>query len=320
MPEMAPGYPEPLVISPLDVHQYTFILLHGQGSSAVKFGPTLLSSPISGLPGSTCPECTLASTFPHAKFVFPTASRRRATVYKRSIINQWFDSWTLSTDTAPPATALERQMRESLQIDGLRETATYLHELLRREVSLLGGNSKRVFLGGLSQGCAASLVALLLWDGGPLGAAIGMCGWLPFQRQMDLVARGVDDIEEGAHVGDEDFNPFEDSADSSDNNDISKSPRPPPVQAVAFLMEELEISLPSTLPCTLPFQDTRLFIGHGVEDQKIPVCLGREAASFLDTMGMEVTWKEYEGLGHWYSENLLSDLVGFLKQNSLLAD
>lgn len=39
-------------------------------------------------------------------------------------------------------------------------------------------------LGGLSQGCAAALVATLLWEGGRLGALVGMCGWLPYAARM----------------------------------------------------------------------------------------------------------------------------------------
>jgi hypothetical protein len=31
-------------------------------------------------------------------------------------------------------------------------------------------------------------------------------------------------------------------------------------------------------------------------------------------MGMDVRWKEYDGLGHWYSEDMLRDIVDFLKE------
>lgn len=79
-------------------------------------------------------------------------------------------------------------------IDGLRETTAYLHTLIREEIALLraaGGGSRDIVLGGLSQGCAASLVAAALWDGEewPLGAVVGMCGWLPFVE--GVMAGGV---------------------------------------------------------------------------------------------------------------------------------
>src|SRR5436189_5036386 len=174
---MASDYPPPLTVAPLLSHKQTFILLHGRGSSASKFGPPLLSTSI--------PQVgTLANAFPYARFVFPTALKRRATIYKRSITNQWFDNWSLDAPT----------VREELQIDGLRETSAYIHELLRQEIKIVG-SAGNVVLGGLSQGCAASLISHLLWDGEPLAAAVGMCGWLPFRTNMENITRGVHDTE-----------------------------------------------------------------------------------------------------------------------------
>ncbi|GBF61928.1 acyl-protein thioesterase [Trichophyton mentagrophytes] len=299
---MAPSYPEPLVIQPRDSHQCTIILLHGRGSNAAKFGPILLSSSIAHLDQACIgAEHTLVSAFPHAKFVFPTASKRRATAYNRSIINQWFDNWPLSTDTPPATTQQEKQRREYLPADGLRETSLYLHKLLREEISLLGGDAKRVILGGLSQGCAASLVALLLWDGDPLGAAFGMCGWLPFRHQMEHFIQEV-------HASESDKDsPFIEKTEDDDNI-------PPPVQAIMSLTEDLEMSLPGRRPRELPFQHVPLFLAHGTEDEKVPVVYGRDARRCLSEMGVDVTWEEYAGLGHWYSGDMLGDLVAFLKK------
>lgn len=198
-------FPKPLIIEPLQLpHQQTFILLHGRGSSGHKFGPILLETSIAPpepLPptntrnhqvinrntatlslqtnsDSTSPSTgnlTLATAFPNARFVFPTAARRRATIYKRAYTHQWFDNWKLD----PPAT-----YREDLQIDGLRETVAYLHEVLREEINLVPGGARNIVFGGLSQGCAAALVSFLLWEGDKLGAAVGMCGWLPFADRM----------------------------------------------------------------------------------------------------------------------------------------
>jgi len=309
-------YPEPLIIPPLRSHKQTFILLHGRGSNASKFGPELLSTPIPH-PQNAGETVTLASAFPHARFVFPTASRRRATIYKRSIITQWFDNWELAPAEAPTSRAQERE-REDLLIDGLRETSAYLHSLLRREIELLGdnGGAGNVVLGGLSQGCAASLIALLLWDGEPLAAAVGMCGWLPFRRQMEDIARGVEAVKD-SEIEDEGFNPF--ASDSGDGDDDGLDP---PSRAVAYLREELEIEGSSSSSSSFqsskkwPFQRTPLFLGHGVEDGKVPVHLGREARSCLGVMGVDVSWKEYEGLGHWYSGEMLRDLVDFIRKRT----
>jgi predicted esterase len=201
-------------------------------------------------------------------------------------------------------------VREELQIDGLRETSAYIHELLRQEIKIVG-SAGNVVLGGLSQGCAASLISLLLWDGEPLAAAVGMCGWLPFRTDMENTTRGVEDIE----VEEEDFNPFANPEDNDNPSNIDNSSSvDPPIQAVAYLREELGIPVLPSLH--LPFQRTPLFLGHGSEDEKVPVKLGREAASCLSAMTMDVSWKEYEALEHWYSASMLQDLVDFVRERA----
>ncbi|KAK0636375.1 Alpha/Beta hydrolase protein [Bombardia bombarda] len=261
---MAPqsGFPDPLVIAPLSpVHKQTFILLHGRGSSAANFGPGLLQEPLTSRTTNTVMPhsglTTLQTNFPHAKFIFPTAPRRRATIYKRSIINQWFDSWHVD----------EQGVNEWLMIEGLQKTVGYLHALLRKEIALLGeGGAQNVVLGGISQGCAASLVVMLLWDGPPLGAVLGVCGWLPFEGGLSKVA-GAQKLELDEAPPDPDRNPF----------------------------------------------STPVFLGHGTEDQKVPVGLGLSAAACLETMGIKVSWNEYHGLGHWYSGEMLADMASFLE-------
>jgi predicted esterase len=62
------------------------------------------------------------------------------------------------------------------------------------------------------------------------------------------------------------------------------------------------------------FQKIPMFLGHGTEDEKVSVELGREAKRALDLMGMDVQMKEYEDLGHWYSEKMLRDIFRFIKE------
>src|SRR5271154_6050362 len=102
------GYPEPFVVPPLSLpHTQIFILPHGRGSNGRDFGTALLRCPIPVYE-------SLQKAFPHARFVFPTASFRRATIYKRTYITQWFDNWHLSEPTK----------REELQIEGLKASCT----------------------------------------------------------------------------------------------------------------------------------------------------------------------------------------------------
>ncbi|KAK4695261.1 phospholipase/carboxylesterase, partial [Lecanoromycetidae sp. Uapishka_2] len=274
------GYPEPLIIHPSLEHKQSFIILHGRGSNAEEFGPALLGTQIS-------PTQLFSEAFPHVKFIFPTASKRRAKIYNRSIINQWFDNGSLQTPTE----------HEELQIDGLRETSAYIHKLLKAEIELLG--AENVVLGGLSQGCAASLISLLTWQEEPLAAAFGMCGWLPFRKQMEEIARSES---KENHAEPDDDDPFDRSGDSEQMET--------PAQAAVYLYEELGV--PIDRP-SMSFQETPLFLGHGTEDQKVPLHLGQEAASCLISMGLNVIWKEYDGLAHWYSPAMLCDLVDFLR-------
>ena len=52
-----------------------------------------------------------------------------------------------------------------------------MRELIHNETQILP--REKVFLGGLSQGCAAAVYVLLTLDS-PLGGFIGMSGWFPF--------------------------------------------------------------------------------------------------------------------------------------------
>ncbi|ROV98415.1 hypothetical protein VMCG_07161 [Cytospora schulzeri] len=299
-------YPRPLVLGPLRLpHKQTFVLLHGLGSRGEKFGPVLLETPFAAsLSSSSSPNnppstATLRESFPHARFVFPTAALRRATLYKRSLTHQWFNSWKLD----PPATD-----REDLQAPGLKETTIYLHNLLREEIALVPGGSSNIVFGGLSQGCAASLTAMLLWEGERLGAVVGMCGWLPFAER--LVEQAESD-KDGDGIGD-DFDPF--ARDDEDGQ--GEATLNPPARAVGWLREEL--GLPSTTPpsVSFKFQETTFFLGHGMQDDRVSVVLGRRASECLSIVGGRVCSKEYDPLGHWYSGDMLRDMVHFIRKET----
>lgn len=66
---------------------------------------------------------------------------------------------------------------------------------------------------------------------------------------------------------------------------------------------------------SMAFQRIPLFLGHGMEDEKVPLHLGQEAASYLKAMGMNVSGREYKGLAHWYSPAMLGDLIDSLQKS-----
>ncbi|KAJ5738609.1 hypothetical protein N7493_001764 [Penicillium malachiteum] len=327
------GYPAPLVITPLsENHTHTIIALHGMGSNAERFGHELLAS------------ANLQSRLPAVKFVFPTASKRRSTVLKRTPINQWFDNYSLD----------DPGQRAELQINGLCETAAFLRALITKEASLLGeGGYRKVILWGLSQGCATGIFTVL--GGWPdetepksVGAFVGMSGWLPFEQQLKEILQcdgsptspGNDNHESSSdeekddlsseeesdegNFSDTEDDSFQQSTASDDGFDIfqrGEEPEVPlPIEAVDYIRDILDLPALSTsedqqVPSNLPQLDIPIFLGHGTEDSKVAVHLGEKMSRVLSTgLGMNVTWKPYEGLGHWYRvEDEIEDILKFVE-------
>jgi predicted esterase len=291
-------YPEPLVVQPTKEHRQTFIVLHGRGSSAQKFSEPFLShaitTPQNQSNSTRSDECqTIQSSFPHAKFVFPTATLRRAVIYRRSLTHQWFDSWSLD----------KPEYRQDLQTQGLKETSRFIHSLLQKEIGIIG--APNVILVGLSQGCAASLISLLMWEGEPIAGMIGMCGWLPLREMMAQSVSETHDEE----------NPF-DYDEECETTEATKIQ-----QVVDFLKQELEMEDVKGSPMAeIPLQRIPVFLGHGSEDEKVPCELGRKASVFLQDLEVDARWNEYAGLGHWYSSDMLRDMVQFIRTLSSWKD
>lgn len=256
---------------------------------------------------------------------------------KRMPIRQWFDNYSLDD----PA------QRPDLQVDGLCETAEFLRSLVQSEAELLLGHDhdhddgddddgdgdvfRRIIVGGLSQGCAASVFALLgggfgfggnLKDAngpGPLGAFVGMSGWLPFHAQLRDIARSTSSL--GSENGD-DFDPFSTSADDGQDEASEHGPESPLVTAINHVRDILDLPplrSPDILSEEKPAVDhlrIPVFLGHGSADPKVSVQLGEKMADFLSAgLSMDVTWKAYEGFGHWYKvPDEIDDIVCFLKE------
>lgn len=213
--------------------------------------------------------------------------------------SQWFNNWKLD----PPATD-----REELQAPGLRETTEYLHTLLHEEIALVPGGARNIVFGGLSQGCAASLTAMLLWEGEKLGAVVGVCGWLPFaERILEQVNGG-----EGDDGLEDESDPFS-RDDEGEGGETASSPA---ARAVGWLREELGVPCTASLSTPFTFQKIPFFLGHGVQDDRVSVILGRRASECLSSVDSRICWKEYDPLGHWYSGEMLQDMVRFVHKET----
>jgi predicted esterase len=65
----------------------------------------------------------------------------------------------------------------------------------------------------------------------------------------------------------------------------------------------------------VPLLTPPIFLGHGMEDEKVPFELGKLAGGFLNELGLNVMRKEYPELAHWYSADMLRDIYGFMKRH-----
>ena len=176
-------------------------------------------------------------------------------------------------------------------------------------------------LGGLSQGCAATLISLLSWQGRALAAVFGFCGSLPLQQHIsEFVGQDIS--------GDEDVD-IRFARDPNEDQEFNSS-----AQAVTWLREEIDLPVSPTCaerietstsfatsalptPTTqLSFQQTPVFLAHGVKDEKVIIRLGHQARDCIKRLQTSVEWREYEDLGHWYSGQMLEDLVEFLKDKT----
>jgi hypothetical protein len=60
-----------------------------------------------------------------------------------------------------------------------------------------------------------------------------------------------------------------------------------------------------------PIQSISIFMGHW-KDDKVPCGIGKAAADVLSSVGVTIVWEEYEDLVHWYSGDMLRNVVKFL--------
>ncbi|KFY01563.1 hypothetical protein V490_00852 [Pseudogymnoascus sp. VKM F-3557] len=269
--------PEPYIVYPTSTHTHTVILLHGLGNNGEKFGSELLSTGISSK------GLTFTAAFPGAKFIFPNARKRRSSAFRRAVINQWFDI----------ASVEDPSHRRDTQVQGLAESAEHVRSIIARELKTI--SKENIVLGGLSQGCAMSLAILLSLEF-PLGGYFGMSGWLPFRDDIEDVV---------APVGKED-DPF--AADETDGEALE-----PQLMALSLVRDILSVDAvtPSTERTSLT---TPVLLCHGEDDEKVKCRLGQEAAQSLSSLGMDVTWKCYSGLGHWYKiPDEMDDIFEFLE-------
>lgn len=140
---------------------------------------------------------------------------------------------------------------------------------------------------GMSQGATASLVATLLWEGEKTAACVGVCGWFPL--------RGL--LEDAVRVG--------------QHGDIEATRREECFKRLITRLRDL-LQLPPASHNRI-ILEIPAFIGHGEDDSTVSASLAREAASSLERISADVECRMYPDLDHWCSEDMLSDIIDFVK-------
>ncbi|RAO69397.1 uncharacterized protein BHQ10_005409 [Talaromyces amestolkiae] len=107
------------------------------------------------------------------------------------------------------------------------------------------------------------------------------------------------------------FDPFQSEA----HEDFERAPRSGIVDTINHVRDLLDLTSISSTE-SLPALKTPVFLGHGSADPKVSVHLGEKMARLLSKkLKMNVTWKAYEGFGHWYKvPDEIDDVLDFLSE------
>lgn len=249
------------VVDPSSEHTHTIVFLHGRDSNASEFASELFESQASD-------GRTLREIFPGFKWVFPNSGLRPSNQFDCDM-SQWFDMWSVQNP----------EEQSGLQTAGLRESIDRILDLIKQEASELP--TERIFLAGISQGCAVAIHALLC-SNARLAGFLGFCSWLPFAAQVEEINA---------------------SGDSPDER----------LGKVRELVRPLQSYVSSTHPNNM--LNTPVFLAHCEDDAVVPISNGESLKSSLSQIGLSVEWHQYQDGGHWLNEPRgINDIVAFVTE------
>ena len=256
------------MIAPTAEHTHTVVILHGRGSSGREFRDEFFES--TGSDGQT-----IQQRLPMIKWVLPKAKERFSTVFKEPI-NEWFDIYSLS----------DPESRQDLQDKGLAESISQIRSILDRELESV--QPSKLFLGGISQGCATATHTLLS-QSNALAGFIGISSWLPFASKLE----GIASLESGNGVSEKLFKFY--------SNLFAVLEGQPAAETQNSTSGSSALATP-------------MFLCHGIDDDVVDISLGHKLRDVASALGLNVIWKEDDECGHWIKEpEAVNELAEFLR-------
>jgi len=213
--------------------------------------------------------------------------------------------------------------RLNSQFLGYRKVSSKIIDIVQEEARMV--SMDRIILGGLSQGCATSILTILS-SGLNLGGFIGSCGWLPFQSSIEEldskcignkheISRQIQAFlqlrpGESRHMH-KMFQKVKPASNEITNLSGSEILQPSKDVEVGDLARNLSALSEATTPAI----KTPIFLAHSEDDEIVPFKLGNELRQIMKRLGFDVTWKRYEDGGHWiHPKHGLDDMSAFLER------
>jgi len=136
------------VIQPSTTHTHTIVFLHGRGSTGKVFADELFDTIAND--DHQVSAVTAINLFPSMRWVFPSSRSQWDKTFEE-YMPAWFEAPSLA----------DISVGRDAQAPGIRDAVIYINRLLEDEIMKLGGHSEKLFLGGISQGGATAMLALL---------------------------------------------------------------------------------------------------------------------------------------------------------------
>ncbi|MDB5279030.1 MAG: esterase [Ferruginibacter sp.] len=90
---------------------------------------------------------------------------------------------------------------------------------------------------------------------------------------------------------------------------------PKDIKGIIALSGRLLVEIRSSIRKNDELQQLKVFIAHGVQDNTLPVQYAREAKSYLENLGIQSSYHEYN-MGHQVNGAVIKDLNDWLNQQS----